>query len=332
MTKAARVGVIGAGGWGTALGIVANRAGSDVTLWTRNEHVIDSISKRRVNEPYLPDVFIDPSIQITSELNEVCQHDYVILAVPSQYLRALCISISDMLASNVPLVIATKGIERGSLMMMSEVVRAILPHNPIAILSGPNFAKEVATGMPSATTIACTDQILGEKLIYSMGGKFFRPYYSNDVMGAQVGGAIKNVIAIASGICIGRGLGENARAALVTRGMAEMSRLADIKGGRSETLMGLCGMGDLILSCASQKSRNMALGYAIGQGNKPDEVVPSNKHGLTEGVMTAESVYQISQKLGVNMPIARVVHQVLHNEIDIDSGIELLLERPFAPE
>ncbi|MCI5049957.1 MAG: NAD(P)-dependent glycerol-3-phosphate dehydrogenase [Rickettsiales bacterium] len=326
-------GVIGAGGWGTALAVVANRSGSDVTMWTRNENVANVIANKRVNEFHLPDVFIDPDINVTEDLAHVCQtSNYLILSVPAQNIRTICISLSDQLSSQIPVIIASKGIERGSLSLMSEVVRSILPENPVLILSGPNFAREVAMGMPSATTIAGYNRTIAEKIIYAIGGKFFRPYFSEDVVGVQVGGAIKNVIAIACGIATGRNLGENARAALITRGLAEMSRLARVKGGNPETLSGLSGIGDLMLTCSSATSRNMALGFAIGEGKPIGEVLPGNTLGLAEGVTTAESVYQLSKKLGISMPICTMVHEVLEGLVDIDSAVDNLLSRPISSE
>ena len=330
--RSTRLGIIGAGSWGTALAVVANRTGTRVRLWSRNENVLESMRERRVNESYLPDVFIDTDIRITDNLADVCECDYVLLAIPSQHMRPMCISVSDLVSTKVPLIIASKGIERGSLSLMSEVVESILPNNPIAILSGPNFAREAATGLPTATTIACKNHMLADKLMYLLGGKFFRPYYSDDLISTQIGGAVKNVIAIAAGICHGRGLGENARAALITRGLYEMSKLAEVKGGDPKSLMGLAGMGDLILTCGSTQSRNMALGASIGEGKPVKALLPGKEHGLTEGVITAESVYQMAQKLGVHMPLCETVYQVLSGDLDVETGIEKLLGRPFSSE
>lgn len=330
--RATRLGVIGAGSWGTALAVVANRTGTRVRLWSRNENVLESMRERRVNESYLPDIFIDTDIRITSNLADVCECDYVLIAIPSQHMRPVCISISDLVSTKVPLIIASKGIERGSLSLMSEVVESILPNNPIAILSGPNFAREAASGLPTATTIACNQQMLADKLIYLLGGKFFRPYYSDDIISTQIGGAVKNVIAIAAGICYGRGLGENARAALITRGIYEMGKLAEVKGGNPKNMMGLAGMGDLILTCGSTQSRNMALGASIGEGKPVKNLVPGNEHGLTEGVITAESIHEMSQKLGVHMPLCETVYQVLCGDLDVETAIDKLLERPFGIE
>jgi len=326
-------GVIGAGGWGTALAVVANRGGNKVTLWTRNDNVIQVVNDKRVNEFYLPDVFIDPDITITDQLMAVCHHtNFLILTVPAQSIRPMCISLSDQLPSGIPVIIASKGIERGSLSLMSEVVRGILPENPVLVLSGPNFAREVAMGLPAATVIAGQDRTIAEKIIYALGGKYFRPYYSDDVIGVQIGGAVKNVIAIASGIATGKGLGENARASLITRGLAEMARLVRIKGGKEETLSGLSGIGDLMLTCNSASSRNMALGLAIGEGKRVADLLPGKTTGLAEGTTTAESVHQLAHKLGVSMPICQTVYEILEGLTDVDNAIEALLSRPLSSE
>lgn len=320
------VGVIGAGAWGTALAILANRAGSKVTLWTRNTQVVDSIKSRRENAQYLPDQFIDPAIDVTDSTAFIAKCDMLVVTIPAQSMRTVAISLSDAVPSNVPLIIATKGIERGSLMLMSEVLQSILPYNPYAILSGPNFAREAAAGMPTATTLALHQTHLADKIVFALGGKYFRLYVNDDPIGTQIGGAVKNVLAIAAGIVEGKGLGENARAALITRGMAEITRLAKAKGAADETLMGLSGLGDTLLTCTSGKSRNYALGVAIGRGGM------TRNAGLTEGVATAESVTQLARKLGIAMPIAFAVCEVLSGATPVATAIERLLERPLVQE
>jgi len=320
------VGIIGAGGWGTALAILANRAGSRVTVWTRNAQVVESIRARRENAQYLPEQFIDPAIAVTDDTGFIASCDMLVVTIPAQSLRTVAISLSDAVPAHVPIILATKGIERGSLMLMSEVVQSILPHNPIAILSGPNFAREAAAGLPTATTLALYQTQLADKITYAIGGKFFRLYVNDDPIGTQIGGAAKNVLAIAAGIVQGRGLGENARAALITRGMVEIARLAKAKGGKEETLMGLSGIGDIMLTCMSTKSRNYSLGVNIGRGTM------RASGGLTEGVATAESITQLARKLGVAMPIAFAVHEVLAGNLQVGTAIERLLERPLVSE
>jgi glycerol-3-phosphate dehydrogenase (NAD(P)+) len=327
-----KVGVVGAGAWGTALAILANRAGSEVTLWTRNEAVLAAISERRVNEIYLPECLLDPAIRVTDHLPDISASDIVVLSVPSQSLRTACITLSDLVHPELPLVISSKGIERGSLALMSEVVAAILPQNPVAVLSGPNFAGEAARGLPAAATLACADTVMAEHICDALGSRMFRPYLSDDLIGAQVAGAVKNVLAIACGVAQGKGLGENARAALITRGLAEMARLAHARGGREETLMGLCGIGDLVLTCSSTKSRNFSLGYELGRGNPVRGALSAHLHGLTEGVETADSLYEISLKQGIPMPICTTMHHILKGHLSMAEGVEELLERPFTFE
>lgn len=327
-----KVGVVGGGAWGTALSILCNRAGSDVTLCTRNLNVIQSIKDHRSNDSYLPGVFIDPGIDLTDKLVDICRGDIIVLAMPSHTLRSVCISLSDLLPADIPIVLACKGIERGSLMLMGEIAKSILPHNPVAIISGPNFAEESARGLPTATTIACAEEHLWDMLMHAIGGRLFRPYMTTDIVGAQIGGAVKNVIAIACGIAIGKNFGENARAAIVTRGFTEIARLTMAKGGRHETLMGLSGMGDLILTCGSTKSRNMSFGISIGQGKNKEEILTSRGRQSTEGVIAAESVHKLAKKLGVSMPITEAIYHILYENADVDQMIEALLERPFSSE
>ncbi|MBI1236939.1 MAG: NAD(P)H-dependent glycerol-3-phosphate dehydrogenase [Alphaproteobacteria bacterium] len=332
MSSNYKVGVIGGGGWGTALSIIANRAGSTVKLGTRNANVVQSVHERRTNDIYLPSVFIDPNIQVTDKIGDVCRSDAIIIVVPANVLRSACIGISDMLDTKTPVIIASKGIERGSLLLMSEVVASILPKNPIGIISGPNFADEAARGLPAATTIASADNAVLDMLTYAIGGRLFRPYSTHDIIGAQIGGAVKNVIAIACGIAIGKKMGENARAALVTRGFTEMARLAVAKGGKYETLMGLSGLGDLLLTCGSAKSRNMSFGIAIGEGKSKDDILQGRGRSVTEGVTACESVTRLARKLGVSMPICDAVYRILYEAAPLEQTIADLIERPFASE
>ena len=334
MNPDTQIGVIGAGAWGTALAMLANRAGSASVLWTRNTQVMESIRTNRENAQYLPDMFIDPAIEVTDDLQRMSRCDILIISIPAQSLRTVAISLSDIVPSHVPLVLATKGIERGSLMLMSEVVQSILPHNPYAVISGPNFAREAAQGLPTAASLASHNVAAAEKISFCLGGKFFRLYTNEDPIGTQIGGALKNVLAIAAGIVEGRGLGENARAAIITRGVSEISRLARAKGGIEETLMGLSGIGDILLSCTSTRSRNFALGVRLGSVSPKDvpALLGNRSGGLTEGVATAESVSQLARKLGVTMPIAFGVADILSGASDIDTTIIKLLERPLGSE
>ncbi len=326
------IGVLGGGSWGTALAVIANRAGGKVMLGTRNPNVINAVTEKRVNDVYLPEVFIDPAITVTDDLAQVCTADILIIAVPSHCMRSACIMISDLLPPQVPVVVGSKGIEQGSLLLMTEVVASVLPGNTVAVLSGPNFATEAAIGKPTATTIACTNPYVGNQLLYALGGKLFRPYLTEDVIGTQIGGATKNVIAIACGIAHGMGLGENARAALITRGFAEMSRLCLSKGGRYETLMGLSGLGDLMLTCSSVRSRNTAFGVALSKGVSTAEALVNEGRGVIEGAKTADSVLKLAHKYAIDMPICEAVHRVLSEEVNISDTINTLLDRPFTRE
>lgn len=326
----AHLGVIGSGAWGTALAVLANRAGTRTTLFTRNAYVRQSIVETRMNATYLPEVFLDPSIEITNDMAALSHCDVVLACVPAQSLRAVMIAVSDLIATSTPIIIATKGIERGSLLLMGEVVQSILPSNPQAILTGPNFAKEAADALPTAAALATHHTDISGSLAYLVNSKYFRVYQQSDPIGAQIGGALKNVLAIACGIAIGKGLGENARAALITRGLLEMARLAQAKGGYKETLLGLAGVGDVTLTCTSEKSRNYAFGLAIGQGADPVRNNGAGKPVLQEGVTTAESAFHLAQKLGVSMPIIEAVHDVLRGAKPVNGAIEQLLDRPVT--
>ncbi len=330
--SAYKVGVIGGGAWGTALAIIANRAGSVASLYTRNVNVIQTISEKRTNDIYLPGIYVSPEISLAASPKDVCDVDLVVVATPTSQVRSVCIAVSDQLPAETPLLIASKGIERGSLMLMSEVVKSVLPDNPVAIISGPNFADEAARGLPTATTIACQDKNLWDLFSYAIGGKLFRPYLTDDIIGAQIGGAVKNIIAIACGIVHGKGLGDNAASAIVTRGFAEMARLATALGGRHETLTGLSGLGDLILTCSNEKSRNMSFGLAIGLGKAVNEVLDARGRTATEGVLAAESIMKLARKYEVNMPICQSVYRIIYENAVMEDIITLLLERPFSVE
>jgi glycerol-3-phosphate dehydrogenase (NAD(P)+) len=326
------VGVLGGGSWGTALAIAAHRAGSKVILVTRNKNVIESVAENRINDVYLPQVFIDPAITVTDDLISACKSEILVMAVPSHCVRSACIMVSDSLPTEVPIVIGSKGIEKGSLLLMSEVMEGVLPRNIPAVISGPNFATEVARGKPSATTIACTNKEVGKRVAFALGSALFRPYVTDDIIGAQIAGAVKNVIAIACGIAVGKELGENARAALITRGFAEMSRLAAAKGGNPKTLMGLCGLGDLVLTCSSLHSRNTSFGVALSRETPLGQVVMSEGRGVIEGATSVESVVKLAEKHKVDMPIALAVHRIVNLNEPVDQVIKALIERPFTEE
>ncbi len=329
------IAVIGAGAWGTALAMVAHRARQarrTVRLWARETSVVDSIQGERENKQFLPGIPIDPEITATGDLAVALDGaEMVLLAAPAQHTRAMANTLLPHLPSGCPIVLCAKGIEQDSGALMSEAVSAAAPEAPLAVLSGPTFAAEVARHLPTAVTVAARDIKLGEAIAQALGGKHFRPYASDDPIGAQVGGAIKNVIAIACGIADGRRFGDNARAALITRGLAEMVRLTLAKGGRAETMMGLSGLGDLTLTCTGVQSRNMSLGIALGEGRSLDEVL-AERNTVAEGVWTARSVTALAGMLGVDMPISAAVDAILHHGAEVDAVLESLLTRPLKTE
>jgi glycerol-3-phosphate dehydrogenase (NAD(P)+) len=330
--KLQRFAVIGAGAWGTALALVAGRAGRQAILWAREREVVEAILKRRENTLFLPGVPLDPPFAVTDEFHAALEEvEAAILAVPAQYLRALLGQVAHYIPPGAALVLAAKGIEQETGALLSEAITEALPKHPLAILSGPTFAAEVAKGLPTAVTIAARERETAETVAAALGGRTFRPYASDDPVGVEIGGAVKNVIAIACGIVVGRGLGENARAALLTRGLAEMTRLGVAKGARAETFMGLSGLGDLALTCGSPQSRNMSLGVALGQGKALAEILGARR-SVAEGVTTAPAVLALAKRLGVEMPISAAVDAVLHHGADIDKTIAALLSRPLKAE
>jgi len=335
--KFENVAVIGAGAWGTALAQSFARAGLKPTLWAHEDTTVREIAARRENPVYLRDVALDPAIEATTDLRRaVADRDIVVWATPAQHLRATVAMAESALFDDVPVLIASKGVEELSGMLMSEVVAQVVPGNPIAVLTGPTFAREVAEGKPAALTLACADADLAARIAAAIATPAFRVYRTDDVAGAQIGGAVKNVVALACGIVEGRGLGDNARAALMTRGLAEMVRLGVAKGGRAETLMGLSGLGDLALTCNNDQSRNMRLGIAIGSGmSRLDAVAHPElglRHAVVEGVEGASSVGELARKLGVEMPICAAVEAILHEGADVDATVASLLARPLREE
>jgi len=326
-----KIGIIGAGAWGTALASVVARAGNEVILQAHEKEVAKSINKTHENTLFLPGHKLDPMIRATTKINDATDVDAVLLAAPAQHLRAVTESARDDWPDDVPAIICAKGIEQDSCALMSEVVAETLPRAPVAILSGPTFAGEVAGNKPTAVTLACKNEMITKVLMETLSTDRFRIYRSMDVVGAQIGGAVKNVLAIACGIVEGRSLGDNARAALVTRGLAEIIRLGAAKGARPETLAGLSGLGDLTLTCNAMQSRNFSLGVALGEGQSLDEIM-AGRNSIAEGVFTAVSVTDLARKLGIDLPICTAVDRVLHHYADIDATISGLLSRPLKEE
>lgn len=326
-----RIGIVGGGAWGTALAIQAVRAGAQVHMLLRDGDLAARMNETRENDLYLPGVKLPSGLTATRNPDDVLQTDAVLLVTPAQFLRESLGAIANKWQQGVPAIICAKGIEKHTGALMENVVRDVLGDVPVAVLSGPTFAQEVAAGLPAALTLACRDREIGKKLVDMIGTASFRPYYSSDVTGVEVAGAIKNVLAIASGVVAGMKLGDNARAALVTRGLAEMSRLAIAMGGRAETLMGLAGLGDLMLTCTGTLSRNYSFGVALGEGQKATDILASRR-SVTEGVHTAASVSAVAEKYGVEMPICNAVNQVANHEAALRDTIDALLTRPFRDE
>ncbi|MBX7199306.1 MAG: NAD(P)-dependent glycerol-3-phosphate dehydrogenase [Rhodospirillaceae bacterium] len=326
-----KLGIIGAGAWGTALAVVARKAGRDAVLWAFEPEVVAAINGQHRNPLFLPDVALDPAITATGDLALAAKADLIFLVVPAQFLRPVCLRLAPLLAPGTPVVICAKGIEKGSGALMTDVVRETLPKAEMMVLSGPTFAGEVAAGLPTAITLGVSNADLGNKVAAAISSPAFRPYLSNDVIGAEVGGAVKNVLAIGCGIADGRKLGANARAALLTRGLAEIVRLAVARGGRAETLMGLSGLGDLVLTATSLQSRNYSLGVALGQGRSLAEIL-GERRSVAEGVATAEAVAALAAKIGVDMPICTAIDAVINRGAQVDKVLKGLLDRPLRAE
>ncbi len=326
-----RIGVLGAGAWGAALAQAAARAGRDVVLWARRKEQAVGINARRENADHLPGVTLSESIRATSVLDELTSCDAIFAVTPAQHTREVLCRFRSASRPRMPVVMCSKGLEQSSLKLMTDVLVEELPDAIPAVLSGPNFAREVALGLPAATTLACNDFEVASRLAEAIGQPSFRPYLTDDLIGAEIAGAVKNVHAIACGIVAGRRLGLSAHASLITRAFAEMARLAGTLGARVETLQGLCGLGDLVLTCSSSESRNMSLGYSLGQGRKLDQVL-AERRGVTEGVTSAPAVAELARRKGVDMPIAASVDAIVSGRLSIDDAIENLLNRPFKLE
>src|SRR5579863_531358 len=319
------IAVIGAGAWGTALAGVAARAGRDVILCARSAEAAKAIAATRKN-PKLPGATLHASIEVTDDLARAASADAILIATPAQNLRAATAALAPHLNAGTPLVACAKGIERGTHKFMTEVIAEAAPSARAAILSGPSFAEDVARGMPTAVTLAAKDAELASLLVQALGSATFRPYHTSDVRGVEIGGAAKNVLAIAVGIAVGKNLGASAQAALTTRGFSELARFSRALGARAETLVGLSGLGDLILTCSTPQSRNFALGLALGRG----EARPKDR--LAEGEFTAPVLMELAAAEGVDMPVSNAVADILRGAVTIDDAIESLLTRPFKAE
>lgn len=327
-----KIGIIGSGAWGTSLAQVIAAKGESVILCARRPELAAIINERRENTENLPGIRLHENVSATSDIKDVAQNTEILLLVPpAQSLRETLKNLKPYLGSQTALVLSSKGIELKTGLMMSEVANEILPENPLCVLSGPNFAREIAAGQPAATTLACSDKSLAKKIQAAIGSPYFRPYVTDDMTGVQIAGALKNVIAIACGIAQGLGFGESTRASLVTRGMAEIVRLGTAMGARTETFLGLSGMGDLMLTCSSLQSRNFSLGVALGQGEKL-ETLRAKSRAVTEGVHTAKAALELAARYTIEMPVTNAVNQCLNEGRKLDDALKDMLNRPFGNE
>lgn len=325
-----KIGVLGAGAWGTALAYSTQAAGREVLLWSKESDVAAALTAGKGNPQFLPDIDL-PAIPTSSNLEDLSGVDAVLAVVPAQFSRSVYEQIGAILPADTPFALCSKGVEQGSLKLMADVLKETRPDAPAAVLSGPSFAKDVAKGLPTAVTLACKDPELGKVWMNSIGRPEFRPYWSDDLIGAEVGGAVKNVLAIACGMVEGLQLGRSAHAALISRGFAEMVRLGTAMGARADTLSGLCGLGDLVLTCSSTQSRNMSFGKAMGEGQSAKSIL-AERSAVTEGVASAPGVVALADKFGVEMPICEAVHRVLAEELTLKQAMSRLIERPFKAE
>ncbi len=323
-----KIGVIGAGAWGTALAQVLSEGQEQLLLWAREPETVDQINRDRENRSFLPGYPLRETILATQDWEAMAACDVLLLVTPAQHLRATLLALPD---SDAALILCCKGIEAESRMLMSEVAAELRPDNPLAVLSGPTFAHEVAQGLPTALTLACESEDLWDRLNPLIAKPRFRPYFSDDVVGAEIGGAVKNVLAIGCGVVDGAGLGQNARASLISRGFAEMLRYGAARGARAETLSGLCGLGDLVLTCSSTSSRNFSLGRGLGQGRSAESLL-SDRATVAEGASTAPVLQRDAKARGIRMPIVDAVCALLNGEADVQSVVTQLMKRPLVSE
>jgi glycerol-3-phosphate dehydrogenase (NAD(P)+) len=325
------IGVIGGGAWGTAIAQMLTREGQSVLIWALEPEVVEAINTRHENTPFLPGVPLNPALRATTNLGDLAGFDALFAVAPAQHTRGVLTRLEGWLKPGAPVVLCSKGIELSTAKFMTEVLAEELPEAVPAVMSGPSFAIDVAKGLPTAVTLAMRDAALGAELIQAISTPTFRPYLGTDLLGAEIGGAVKNVLAIACGITLGKGLGRSAHAATLARGYAEMTRLALAMGAQAETLTGLSGLGDLVLTCSSETSRNMSLGLALGQGQSLASVLGA-RNSVTEGVATAPVLRQLARSKGIEMPISEAVAAVVEGEISVDQAIVTLLARPVKAE
>ena len=322
-----RIAVVGGGAWGTALALTCTRAGRSVSLWESDPANAAHLAVHRESR-FLPGVRLDDRVAVVADLAEAARAEAILLVVPAQAVRAVTKALSPLLTPGTPVIVCAKGIERGTQKFMTEVVGECAPSATPAVLSGPSFAADVAHGLPTAVTLAAADEALAAALAKAIGSATFRPYRSTDVRGVELGGAAKNVLAIAAGVVTGRGLGASALAALTTRGFAELARFGRAYGAKAATMTGLSGLGDLLLTCSSPQSRNFSFGIELGRGQKPEDI----HGGLAEGVFTAPVQLAMARERAIDMPIATAVAALLDGTLTVDAAIESLLTRPLKAE
>lgn len=325
------IGVIGAGAWGTALAQTLASSGRDVTIWSFEPDVAEAINTHHINTRYLDGVPLDPSLRATSNPADLTGSDAILSVAPAQHTRATLHNFTPYIADGTPVLLCSKGIEISSRAFMAEILRDVLPHAVPAVLSGPSFAADVARGLPTAVTLACKDAQIGANLVTACAAPTFRPYLTDDIIGAEIGGAVKNVLAIVCGIVLGKGLGRSAHAAIMTRGFAEMTRLGNALGARPKTLTGLCGLGDLVLTCSSEMSRNMSCGLALGRGETLKTIM-QGRLDVTEGVATAPALKMMAHEYGVDMPISVALADILASDISVDEAMVQLMAREHRIE
>ncbi|MDT9599594.1 NAD(P)H-dependent glycerol-3-phosphate dehydrogenase [Sphingosinicella rhizophila] len=321
------IGVVGGGAWGTALAQVAAEGG-ETLLWARETEVVESIRNRHENSLFLPGIALRPAIAVTGDLEDLAACDALLVVTPAQHMRSVLAALPRL---RIPLILCAKGMEEATTKLMHDVAREEQPESPLAVLSGPTFAHEVAAGLPAAVTLAVEDRPVGEALRSRLALPWFRPYLSDDVVGAEIGGAVKNVLAIACGVVEGRKLGLNARSALISRGFAEMTRFGLARGARADTLAGLSGLGDLVLTCSSTNSRNFSLGKGLGEGSSAAALL-ADRRTVAEGAFTAPVLARAAQDAGVDMPITSAVCALLSGQAAVDDVVEYLLSRPLKVE
>lgn len=330
MTAPGTIGIIGAGAWGTALAIAAVRAGRWVVLWGRDPDHMADLAKKKRNDRYLPGVTLPDGVRSTSDITQISGLDPLLLATPAQTLDETLGRLRGGISPGTTLLLCAKGIDRATGRYLSDLVRAVMPQAVIGALSGPSFAADVARGLPTAVTLAHPDEVRGMALAATLGSTTFRPYWTADLRGVEIGGAMKNVFAIAAGIVAGRGLGDSARAAMIARGFAELTRFGIAQGARSETFAGLSGLGDLVLTATSEQSRNLRFGLALGRGEAP--AAARARIGTVEGAATALAAADLSARLGVDMPLTTEIARVVEGRDTIEVALDRLMRRPFKAE